>query len=968
MVNDYPRGSEWRKWDLHVHTPFSYENNFSDWDTFVTKLKEKAVEHDIEAVGINDYFSIDGYKKLLSLCPKETQYNTPYIELTNEKKLYLFPMVELRLDNFTSDNTAVNIHVIFSPDILPDTIRSDFLENLTFSYQGEDHNYRYERLIKVGHAEKYGGGYNTNLDLNQIRDDEKRMLTDIALKIITIPGASFKDSAEKFKEMLKKSKIKSDKYLIIIANKGHGGLSDFKWFDEFKNLSRSGNVRQSLLNVADICFSNSSSDINFLLGKEKSAPREEVINRFGSCKPCIWGSDAHSEDNLFHPSNGNTLDYTWIKADLTFEGLKQIIYEPEVGERVYIGEEKPDTKDSYKVIRKIKFENSQDFPPEIEFNSNLSSIIGSRSSGKSALLAYLAHAVNPGDTEDRMPGGPGEGDAYKWDRIKELYSAEWANGKSSDESQGQVVYIPQNYLFKNSTNPSEITTKIEPVLRRYFSESYARYLKTKQDMTSGNQEIGRQVHQWFELSEKLVSIEDQLKNLGNKQAIEQENKFVEAKIQDLKTKYSLSDNEFALFQEIHHKITSLENRISQITVELGKFIDVSEQHSYFSNVSYTLYPPIEDLPLEVREKIQIKINEAGSDLFMFASHEVLQYKRKLEKEKIDAQNDINKTRLTNRELIEKYQMRIELNNLILKSTELKNSISVIERTEAEKEETRTYLGNCLDVIKTKIDQRTESANSLCKMEVMESIESEELRGIKFGFESGFLREDLVNVTDKVNMREKTDFVNGSSRRIKIDTIRKDPYAFLSAIYSGKQKINIPHDRKSVAIEILSLTERVLFKAEMEGDTIGGFFSTTMTPGKRALFLLRLILAQSDDKWPLLIDQPEDDLDSRSIYGEIVPFIKRSKKKRQIIMVSHNANLVVGADSEQVIVANRSGSDRQNEDGKQFNYLTGSLEHTQPKDPNCRDTLKSQGIREHTCEILDGGEVAFESRKNKYNIK
>lgn len=50
---------------------------------------------------------------------------------------------------------------------------------------------------------------------------------------------------------------------------------------------------------------------------------------------------------------------------------------------------------------------------------------------------------------------------------------------------------------------------------------------------------------------------------------------------------------------------------------------------------------------------------------------------------------------------------------------------------------------------------------------------------------------------------------------------------------------------------------------MEGDEIGGFSEPTMTPGKRALFLLRLILAESNDTWPLLIDQPEDDLDSRS---------------------------------------------------------------------------------------------------------
>ena len=169
-------------------------------------------------------------------------------------------------------------------------------------------------------------------------------------------------------------------------------------------------------------------------------------------------------------------------------------------------------------------------------------------------------------------------------------------------------------------------------------------------------------------------------------------------------------------------------------------------------------------------------------------------------------------------------------------------------------------------------------------------------------------------------------------------------------------------KQVIAKESFCLTEKVLFTAEMEGDRIGGFSEPTMTPGKRALFALRLILAESDDTWPLLIDQPEDDLDSRSIYDEIVPFLRDKKRERQIIMVSHNANLVIGADSEQIIVANRHGEDRKNENGKQFNYLSGSIENTKKVDKKIMDTLKAKGIREHACQILEGGELAFEKEK------
>jgi len=84
------------------------------------------------------------------------------------------------------------------------------------------------------------------------------------------------------------------------------------------------------------------------------------------------------------------------------------------------------------------------------------------------------------------------------------------------------------------------------------------------------------------------------------------------------------------------------------------------------------------------------------------------------------------------------------------------------------------------------------------------------------------------------------------------------------------------------------------------------------------------------------------------------------------MVTHNANLVVGADSEQLIVTNRHGNDRQNRNGRTFSYLTGSIEQSESSHPSPY-VLETCGIREHTCEILDGGEEAFEKRRDKYKM-
>ena len=110
---------------------------------------------------------------------------------------------------------------------------------------------------------------------------------------------------------------------------------------------------------------------------------------------------------------------------------------------------------------------------------------------------------------------------------------------------------------------------------------------------------------------------------------------------------------------------------------------------------------------------------------------------------------------------------------------------------------------------------------------------------------------------------------------------------------------------------------------------------------------------------------EDDLDNRSIFEQLIPFIKRKKVNRQIIIVTHNANIVVGADAEEVIVANQEGIDCENK-SRRFEYRSGSIENDNPvykhDDTIEKGILNKQGIQQHICDILEGGIQAFEKRK------
>ena len=143
----------------------------------------------------------------------------------------------------------------------------------------------------------------------------------------------------------------------------------------------------------------------------------------------------------------------------------------------------------------------------------------------------------------------------------------------------------------------------------------------------------------------------------------------------------------------------------------------------------------------------------------------------------------------------------------------------------------------------------------------------------------------------------------------------------------------------------------------------------MSPGKKALALLELLINLEDTKCPILIDQPEDDLDNRSIYNQLVKFIKNKKCERQMIIVTHNANVVLGADAEQVIIANQAGKDTPNNDNLKFEYRTGAIE-----DDYCEindvgtmrfGILSQKGIQTQICDILEGGKPALELRRNKY---
>ena len=126
-------GSYWSRWDLHVHSPSSYIQNYgadddSTWDRFLTDLE--SLPREVSVVGINDYMEVGGYKRVLTERERGRLSNLDLI----------LPVVEFRLARFAGNDQwqRVNLHVIFSDQVDPAVIETEFLSSINSSYTLDD--------------------------------------------------------------------------------------------------------------------------------------------------------------------------------------------------------------------------------------------------------------------------------------------------------------------------------------------------------------------------------------------------------------------------------------------------------------------------------------------------------------------------------------------------------------------------------------------------------------------------------------------------------------------------------------------------------------------------------------------------------------------------------------------------------------------------------------------------------------
>jgi hypothetical protein len=170
-----------------------------------------------------------------------------------------------------------------------------------------------------------------------------------------------------------------------------------------------------------------------------------------------------------------------------------------------------------------------------------------------------------------------------------------------------------------------------------------------------------------------------------------------------------------------------------------------------------------------------------------------------------------------------------------------------------------------------------------------------------------------------------------------------------APYAPTQKQEFRSWLKQFAQWLFS-TDHITVRYEISYD---GVDIRKLSPGTRGIVLLLLYLALDDaDDRPLIIDQPEENLDPKSVFDELVSLFIAAKAKRQVIIVTHNANLVINTDADQIIIA--TAGSHPSGGLPPISYVSGGLEEAD--------------IRKAVCDILEGGEDAFRERARRLRVR
>jgi energy-coupling factor transporter ATP-binding protein EcfA2 len=1025
----YGRGSEWRRWDLHVHTPYSVLNNGfgGDFDRYATELFSRAIDEEIAVIGVTDYFSIEGYRKLHGLQTDKKQLAALLGEqrVAAAQGILLLPNIELRLSEFVHaglTDSRLNMHVIVSDQVPVREIEENFLQRLQFVSHSEPGAPDEKRNVTEPNLVELGA---------RVKEGEEAFAHDSDLKVgMTQVSVSHTEITERLEE----SRALRGRHLVVLAS--DEDLPDVNW------KGQSHHTRKILIQKSHMLWSGNPSTRRFALGEHESSV-EKFEAQFNRRKPCIHGSDAHTYEKLFAFDKDRSL---WVRADPTFDGLAQLLNEPE--DRVYVNPEPPALarvrSAAAKIIDGVAFTRSEEAGPEAKWfsgelplNPGLVAVIGKKGSGKSALSDAIALAGGAHSQPDftflnddrflhpRNKLGRHFEIALSWrseDVLRERLDA-----KVDLSIPERVKYLPQSYLericgeLEGTRGRAAFDRELEAVIfahvpiadrlgrnslrellahktaetesqishlrkrlaavngeylqmRRHTTEESKRSLAAKLDQRRADLEAHRKA--------KPTPVEnpaEQATSSPQSQKVEQELGQTVVAIKALEDEYKGAEKKDTIAKQKKTALTRLLKRIENLEDAVAAFYDESRDDGVILGVDAAAIVSIKSDSSEL-EAMQKLVDEEIEELELI----------------LDPDRAGSLSRRRDQQSKHAEELRLKLDEPQRRFQDYQRLLTRWEQAEAKilgsagdpksiqgLEAMRTDVEQIPDRANKKMEERDELVSQIftAKLEVIDAYETlhkpvqdhidkhevaleDDALSFSAAIAVGGFEDRLLRM---INQRRKGSFSGESEGRERLGAmVKANDFSTADGVATFLKELvrSLDFDLRGDKPARVSIDEQLVQDADAEA-LYGYVFGLEylqprfelrwrektieqLSPGERGTLLLVFYLLVDPQEIPLIIDQPEENLDNETVAELLVPAVKYAKDRRQIILVTHNPNLAVVCDADQII---HVSIDKQ--DGNQVTYTSGAIE-----DPN---------ITQLVVDVLEGTKPAFDLRDAKYDV-
>ena len=988
-MTEYPKGSKWRKWDLHIHSTYSCEPSAK---LSIQEIFESAAANEIAVISITDHSNVDGLDEALDVWKNGTDSTgKKFSEIIS-----FFPGVELKA---TAGKYGVHFLAVFPTRIATQGYEQKI--DTTFL--------KVSFLSKIGCSESdikgcSGGDYKTGL-----------------LKV----AVNFKKAAKL---------VRSLGGLIIVhhGNKSNSLENEISHSKENappeKLLYTLGNQKEQLMKeCVDICELPNWNIYH--QGEEQF-----YIKHFN--KPSVVFSDSHSIYKNSCP--------TWIKADPTFEGLKQVLNEPDT--RICIQNPPPvlehvrQNKPEYIQSVSIKPTGTEPgwFNDTIPLNSNLIAIIGNKGTGKSALADIIGLLGNTSQF-NKFSFLQSQKFRDKKSGKASLFQAEmsWLDGDISGPltldknpalgSVEKVKYLPQNFIDEicndlPATKDSQFYQELQEVIFSHLQDHERLGCDSLFELLEQvGEETKRQIHSKVD---KIVQTNADISRLQKELSLEAklalENRLAEKKrsvrqiLKDkpLKPAISSKSREIETQQDILKKIEELQERADKLLaikanyqeqrVEINKKIALADKLSeyltwltekveeYRDSITELAKPiglePDKLFTVQCNSKpVQIRQNELvaesldidkllGSEEYsidwelMPLQKDIQQLKDELSKPEKEHQEYLQQRKKWQKRITEAFGDKVEppKDSLRQLKAELTNLADIPQRIDGLEQRRLDYVKEIYQ-LKTTLKEKFRQLHSPVQQFIAEHpIALQEGFPLSFQVktaEEGFLPTFFEYITQGVNgsfcgteagrqrlaeILDKTDFDSEESTITFLEEILANLLEDKRNGQGGSVTIDSQLRKNTTEKELLNMLFSLSYLKPIYNLQWDGKGVELLSPGERGQLLLIFYLLIDRNSIPLIIDQPEENLDNQTVYKVLVPCIKEAKEKRQVILVTHNPNLAVVCDAEQIICVKMD-----KKDNNTVSYATGAIENPV--------------INHKIVEILEGTEPAFNVRKSKYQF-